>query len=602
MFKRAQQDFSLLKSSGKHIFLFELTYKLVATSVAYPLMILLINLALKIAGISYLTNEYILKAVTHPLVIIMILFTIVLFVLYCAYEMSFLTACFEFKRRKESASIIETGYTALQRMKRLFQLRNLPLNLFYFISILAVNVTILCNVLYSQTAVNLLRTYILYNRWQIKAGLILLLVVIYLFVIRGIYTFPIFIIEKVTFKEAYKKSRQTVRKHFVGTMAGLIGYNIGILVLIGLFYVTISVILIAGVKILDMAYLGSAIYLSILKNIRMVTKLFLIYIAIPFSYSMISRLYYKYGDTETTDYDVITIHEKYVRLNRCIYFFLLAGSIVLNISYVALGFNKNPFDKVAIFHETKITAHRGDSHSAPENTLSAFKKAMDNMADYIELDVRQTKDGKIVVMHDNSTFRTTGVARKVGEMTLDEIKQLDAGSFFDESYAGEEIPTLDEVLELVNGKIMVNIEIKTADTDQNIAQEVVKVIDSYDAQDKVVITSFDYHALQQVKQWNPDIQVGYILSVAYGDFYNMDGVDFFSMNASFLSIRLVDAIHNSGKQVYAWTVNNEASIKNLSNKGVDNIITDNPVLARETIYSRDTSETLINMIKYVFNG
>ena len=76
----------------------------------------------------------------------------------------------------------------------------------------------------------------------------------------------------------------------------------------------------------------------------------------------------------------------------------------------------------------------------------------------------------------------------------------------------------------------------------------------------------------------------------------MKNIDFFSVNAAFLSKRTIDAIHNSGKQVYAWTVNN-----NLTNKGVDGVITDNPVLARETIYSRDTSETIVNMIRYVFN-
>jgi glycerophosphoryl diester phosphodiesterase len=119
--------------------------------------------------------------------------------------------------------------------------------------------------------------------------------------------------------------------------------------------------------------------------------------------------------------------------------------------------------------------------------------------------------------------------------------------------------------------------------------------------DKCVITSLDYYALKYTKKYDEKIQTGYILSVAYGDFYNMDSVDFFSVNASFLSKRTVDAIHNAGKQVYAWTVNNDTSIKNLTNKGVDNIITDNPVLAREVIYSRDTSETMLNMIKYVFN-
>jgi len=82
----------------------------------------------------------------------------------------------------------------------------------------------------------------------------------------------------------------------------------------------------------------------------------------------------------------------------------------------------------------------------------------------------------------------------------------------------------------------------------------------------------------------------------------MDDVDFFSVNASFLSKITVDAIHNAGKQVHAWTVDNTVSIKNLANKGVDNIITDVPIAAKEVIYSRNTSETLINMIKYVFSN
>ena len=116
-----------------------------------------------------------------------------------------------------------------------------------------------------------------------------------------------------------------------------------------------------------------------------------------------------------------------------------------------------------------------------------------------------------------------------------------------------------------------------------------------------VITSFSSSALLAAKSCDESIRVGYILSAAYGDYYDMKNIDFFSVNAAFLSKRTIDAIHNSGKQVYAWTVNNKDSIKNLTNKGVDGVITDNPVLARETIYSRDTSETIINMIRYVFN-
>ena len=108
-------------------------------------------------------------------------------------------------------------------------------------------------------------------------------------------------------------------------------------------------------------------------------------------------------------------------------------SVVLNAVYVVGSFNKNPFDKIAIFHETTITAHRGASTEAPENTLAAFKRAMDDMADYIELDVQLTADDEVVVMHDASAARTTGVDRKISEMTLEEVKQLDAGSSFSEN-------------------------------------------------------------------------------------------------------------------------------------------------------------------------
>ena len=297
----------------------------------------------------------------------------------------------------------------------------------------------------------------------------------------------------------------------------------------------------------------------------------------------------------------MNIDEGSARVNRIIYAVVLALSIVLDIIYIIGSFNNNPFERVAIFHNTDITAHRGASVDAPENTLASFSKAIEDMADAIELDVQMTKDGYIVVMHDTSAYRTTGVLKNITELTLREVKRLDAGYWYSEEYKGEKVPTLEEVLQLAKGKIKLNIEIKTADNSDEVAKKVVKLIQKYSMQDSCVITSFDYSALQAVRSYDEEIEVGYILSVAYGKFYEIDDVDFFSVNASFLTKRVVDAIHNSGKQVYAWTVNNDASIKNLTNKGVDNIITDKPVTAREVIYSRDTSETLINMIKYVFN-
>lgn len=601
MLKKAKEDLMLLIHSRKHIFIFELTYKLAATAVVYPLAVLVLDMVFRFAGINYLTNEYILKAATNPAVILTMLVILFIFVLYCMYEMSFLASCFELKRRECNASVIDTSLTALKHIRPLFDLKNIPLAVFVFIMIAAVNFAVCGNLVYSQTVVNLFKIYVINNKWFVKAGLFAVVFLIYMLVIPGIYSFPIFILEKADFRAAYKKSAAIVKKHFFGTVMSLIAYNICIIAVIAILYVIISIVLIAGVKLLAMAYMGSAIYLSVLRIVRTGIKVGLLFIAIPVSYTVITRMYYRYN-TELIDFDAVYMQKRYLHLNRMIYFTVLVLSVVLNVVYVAASFNRNPFDKIAVFHETKITAHRGSSIEAPENTMAAFKKALDDMSDYIELDVQLTADDEVVVMHDASAYRTTGVDKKISEMTLEEVKKLDAGSYHSKEFAGEQVPTLEEVLQFADGKVLLNIELKTTSSSVKLVEKVIELIKAYDMENSCVITSFDYYALKYAKHYDTKIQTGYILSVAYGDYFNMPDIDFFSMNASFLSKRTVDAIHQSGKQIFAWTVNNETSVKNLTNKGVDNIITDNPVVARETIYSRDTSETLINMIKYVFNG
>lgn len=225
-------------------------------------------------------------------------------------------------------------------------------------------------------------------------------------------------------------------------MGVVILYNLALLAAIYTFYLIISVVLIAGVKLLDLAYMGSAVYLSVLSTLRTIVRLFLVFLSIPCSFSMISYMYYKYENLSDINFEFVDIDEGSARINRIIYSFVLVMSIVLDVLYVVLTFNSNPFERVAIFHDTKITAHRGASREAPENTLAAFQRAIDDMADYIELDVQMTSDGYIVVMHDTSAYRTTGVAKNITDMTYEEVKKLDAGYWFSEKYRGERVPSL----------------------------------------------------------------------------------------------------------------------------------------------------------------
>lgn len=601
IFKKIRNNFSLLIDSSRQVWIFEFAYKLVAFAVLFPIVLLAINSLMKIAGISYLTNEYIQRVITHPIVIIAIFIAICAFVFYCTYEMTYLSVCFETKRTSCNASIVDIFYNSYKVFRRVFKPKHIVLSIFYFISILASNVTVLFNILYSETNTNLIKMYVLRNHRYIKAAVILVFVIMYAVVIPGIYSMNICMMEGLRFREAYKKSARMVKKHPVGTISALVVYNLFILAIIGITYVLISVFLVAGVKLLNMAYLGNAIFLSALRTERFIIKCILVCVAIPLSFSAITHMYYRYTDIDDITFEFIDIQEGPARRRRIAYAVIMVAALVADACYLLISFNNNPFENVAIFHETKVMAHRGASTEAPENTMAAFQKAIDDMADYIELDVQLTNNGEVIVMHDSNAYRTTGVDANIVNMTYKEVKTLDAGSWFSDEYVGENVPSLKEVLELTQGKIKLNIELKPADNGTALAKNTVRIIEKYNMVNDCVITSFSESALKAVKTYNQEIKVGYILSAAYGDFYDMKNVDFFSVNAAFLSKRTIDAIHNSGKRVYAWTVNNKESIKNLTNKGVDGIITDNPVLARETIYSRDTSETIINMIRYVFN-
>ena len=262
----------------------------------------------------------------------------------------------------------------------------------------------------------------------------------------------------------------------------------------------------------------------------------------------------------------------------------------------------NPFDNVELMTLPEVTSHRGNSVKAPENTISAFEYAIKDMSDYIELDVQETADGELVVMHDPSLKRTTGINKKVAAVTLAYIKSLDAGSYFSDEFKDERVPTLKETLEYVDKQVKLNIEIKATDTNiSRISKKVADLIEEYELQDDCIVTSMKYDVLKAIKKCNEDIKTGYIISIAYGNFYNMAYVDAFSMNYAFVNKNTVDAVHARGKKVLVWTVNSAEKIENLTALGVDNIITDDPVRAREVIYSKYSYKELVDILNYVFN-
>ena len=149
-----------------------------------------------------------------------------------------------------------------------------------------------------------------------------------------------------------------------------------------------------------------------------------------------------------------------------------------------------------------IFAHRGASGEAPENTLAAFKLGLAQGCDAFELDVHLSKDGQIVVIHDGTIDRTTDGLGAVNEMTVEELKAFDAGSWFDEKYRGERIPLLEEVFDITPGHIIINIEIKGSYNGQ-LEPALIDLLKKRDRLDTVVISSFDWKSLRYIKELEP---------------------------------------------------------------------------------------------------
>lgn len=265
------------------------------------------------------------------------------------------------------------------------------------------------------------------------------------------------------------------------------------------------------------------------------------------------------------------------RIPRIVWPVAAAGAVVAVI-FVALGVSQS----LALDTDVEITAHRGSSADAPENSLAAAQLALAQNADVIEIDVQETKDGTIVVLHDKDIERVTGVPQFIWEVTYDEVKDLDAGSWFAPAFADERIPTLDQLLDVVGDDAIVNIELKYNGHDEQLAKRVVDIIEARGVEDQVVLMSLEYSGMQEVRQLNPDLRIGLLATVAVGDLTELD-VDFLALAGGAVDRAFLTTAHDKGMDIAVWTINDPEDMVQFINLGVDSIITDKPQLLNQVI-------------------
>jgi len=223
-----------------------------------------------------------------------------------------------------------------------------------------------------------------------------------------------------------------------------------------------------------------------------------------------------------------------------------------------------------------ITAHRGASGHAPENTMSSLKKAIEMGAEFCEIDVQETSDGVIILVHDKNYKRTCGVDKNVWETTYNETRELDCGRWFGDTFIDEPVPRLDEIIDAARGRIKLNIELKTNGHEKLLAEKVVELLLQKNFLTEVIITSFDFTLIDKVKSLNPYIKSGYIFSkVGERDVFAAD-IDLLSVNKSLINKEFMDKAFATGKEVHVWTVNEISEMEKLVELGVTSIITNYP--------------------------
>jgi len=229
-------------------------------------------------------------------------------------------------------------------------------------------------------------------------------------------------------------------------------------------------------------------------------------------------------------------------------------------------------------------AHRGASAFAPENTMAAFEKAIELGADVIELDLHLTRDGELVVIHDDTLDRTTDGRGSVHGRSLQELRRLDAGRWFEEGFAGQRIPTLAEVLDCFAGKVPLALEVKAGSTFfPGIEERVVAALRQRSAIEQAAIASFDHFALRRLKEIEPTLRTAALLvgrPVAMSALAGACAADAMALEASLVTKTEIEACRAAGLQIVVWVVNDPAQMRHFIRLGVDGIITDRPDLLR----------------------
>ena len=548
---------TLLHRASAAVLTAVLVYKVLTYLLFLPAMNGIWSLTLHCSPVNYLTNNNAHQIFTSPTILGGIVLIVLLAACWNLYGFSILLHGFALARRGETLRPVSLFVRSLGDIRHVLLPKNWPILLYCALLIPFTDVFVAYNYI-SQLAVpeyilGLVRVKPLY--------LVLFLLILgaaFLFTLFWVLVLPLFTLERKSLWEAVQESAAHVKTQLPRLAGVLLRWNLSalvrsVLVFFGASLLVYSVAALIGLRSTRaMLLLARALYL----------------LEIPFFGFLL--------DCKVTTAQCTIIAFLYNCCRDCPPEELSEGK--------PHRFGGWPLLTAAVAGVTLVTFHRGDCTVAPENTLPAFRSAILKGGDRIELDVQMTSDGVVVVTHDSNLKRCTGKNAKVYDLTYAEVAQLDAGRWFSSRFADTRIPTLEQVLQLCRGRIGLNVEIKPSAATPALEAETVRLLREYGFDSSnCVITSQSYETLHKVKALAPEYPTGYILALGVGNYYDLPDADFFSVETTFITSGMVNAVHLRGKTVSAWTIDREKVATHMLELGVDDLITDKPDMVQDLL-------------------
>lgn len=572
-------SFQTVKFAFWNVLTFQLAYKLLAAIVFVPLFGIIFNKLLYFGGYANATNDELLAFLKTPygILAIVILSLLALFLIFTEFAVLIIISYFAHKRQKVKLRPIL--YKTVTYLPTLFTYC-LPGFILYAVVLLPLLNMGYETALIPQIQIPNFITGELFKTTMGQVGYYTFFAVVAYLNLRWIFVLPIVVLEQKPFRTAARKSAALVKESFFKVLFFLVGFFISI----GIVYIVffgIYLLCLWGVYEFTNPKGTFALLAESTISVFLTSTLYLFsFIVTPFYIMAITRLYLQKVPVEDVlleeglDYSKTKADKCFFQKHRWKFISVYIVGIITAGMVVAfiVTFISNSYK------EPIIMAHRGYISKGVENTKEAVQGAIDAKADYAEIDVLQTKDGELAVIHDLKLKRLANANVHVSDLTMDELRQL---TLSQDGFSGQ-ISTLDETIKLAKGKIKLNIEVKLHGGEKDFVNKVLKAIKDNEFEKQCVIQTLHYPLIKEFKRANSDIKVGYILYASRANLKNVKA-DFYVAEEYMLNKKLVKEARKLNKPIYVWTVNDMESLKAYYKLNVDGIITDYPEDARETI-------------------